>query len=144
MLNWNSQRVLNNSSSLQPERHVPLTFKTKQNLLLKRQHSAHTKKTSLLLQASRQDCNICHCSQVCQNAADSERGKIQNEPVSKAVQAAGRRRRCTRAVPSCSSAQSIGAHQQAGAAAPGALVLRDNPQPGWRVNGIARCHLQPG
>lgn len=46
MLNWNSQRVLNNSSSLQPERHVPLTFKTKQTLLLKRQHSAHTKKTA--------------------------------------------------------------------------------------------------
>lgn len=40
MLNWNSQRVSNNSSSLQPERHVPLTFKTKQNLLLKRQPSA--------------------------------------------------------------------------------------------------------
>ena len=46
MLNWNSQRVLNNSSSLQPQRHVPLTFKTKQNLLLKRQHNAEERACS--------------------------------------------------------------------------------------------------
>lgn len=46
MLNWNSQRVLNNSSALQPERHMPLTFKTKQKRLLKRQHSAQERACS--------------------------------------------------------------------------------------------------
>jgi len=46
MLNWNSQKGLNNPSSPQPERHVPLTFKNKQSLLLKRQCGAQVRACS--------------------------------------------------------------------------------------------------
>lgn len=110
MLNWNSQRALNNSFFLQPERHMPLTFKTKQ-----KGSTVHKKE----LQASRHNHNICPCTPVCQNTADSKKeGKNKSKWASFwALRAAQRRKRRTWAVLCCSSAQSISAYWQAGAAA---------------------------